>query len=143
MTIDYNKLAEMSLSDELFPRETALELLQSKDLDLLKLVSAAGEVLQKFFGKKVKVHQINNIQNGFCPEDCGYCGQSKDSDADINQYKMKSEDDIVAEAHAAKAKGVFRYCMVASGRGPSDKRAEQLSNVIVEQVSMSHVRDIN
>jgi len=130
MTIDYNKLSEMSLSGNLFPRETALELLNSDDIDILKLTVAAGEVRQKYFGKKVKIHQINNIQNGFCPEDCGYCGQSKDSEADITQYKMKSEDDIVAEAHEAKKKGVFRYCMVASGRGPNDKRADQLSNVI-------------
>lgn len=130
MSIDYQKWTELALENKPFPREDALSILASPEIDILKLTSAAGEVRLKNFGKKVKVHQINNIQNGYCPEDCGYCGQSKDSEADINQYKMKSEDDIVAEAHEAKKKGVYRYCMVSSGRGPNDKRTEDLTRVI-------------
>ena len=130
MTIDYAKWTEIALNNQPFPREDALTILTSPDVDILKLTAAAGEVRMKHFGKKVKVHQINNIQNGYCPEDCGYCGQSKDSDADINAYKLKTEDDIVAEAHEAKKKGVYRYCMVSSGRGPNEKKADELSRVI-------------
>ncbi|MCM8542949.1 MAG: biotin synthase BioB [Lentisphaeraceae bacterium] len=130
MSIDYQKWTELALENKPFPKEDALAILSNPDVDILKLTSAAGEVRLKHFGKKVKVHQINNIQNGYCPEDCGYCGQSKDSEADINQYKMKSEDDIVAEAYEAKQKGVYRYCMVSSGRGPNDKKADELTRII-------------
>jgi biotin synthase len=130
MIVDYAKWTEIALNNEPFPREDALFILNSPEIDILKLTAAASEPRVKHFGKKVKIHQINNIQNGYCPEDCGYCGQSKDSDADINQYKMKTEDDIVADAHDAKKKGVYRYCMVSSGRGPSDKKADELSRII-------------
>ncbi|MCH2206785.1 MAG: biotin synthase BioB [Lentisphaerales bacterium] len=130
MKIDYNKWTEQALNGEIMSREDALSILQSPDIDLIKLVAAAGEIRQNYFGKKVKVHQINNIQNGYCPEDCGYCGQSKESDADINAYKMKSEDDIIADALDAKNKGVYRYCMVSSGRGPNDKKADELTRII-------------
>ena len=61
MTIDYQKLTEIAHSDELFPRELALEILNSDDIDILKLTSVASELRLKYFGKKVKVHQINNI----------------------------------------------------------------------------------
>ena len=30
--------------------------------------------------RKVMVHVLNNVQNGLCAEDCGYCSQNKDSD---------------------------------------------------------------
>jgi biotin synthase len=130
MSINYSKWTEQALNGEIISREDALFILQSPEIDLLKLVSAAGDIRLKYFGRKVKVHQINNIQNGFCQEDCGYCGQSKDSDADINGYKMKTEDDIIADARDAKAKGVYRYCMVSSGRGPTDKKADELAHVI-------------
>ena len=100
------------------------------DIDLLCLVKAAGDVRMWTFGRKVKIHQINNIQNGLCPEDCGYCGQSKASTAPIRKYPMKREDEIVDEARDAKASGVYRYCMVASGRGPTDRTAQTLARVI-------------
>ncbi len=130
MTIDYAKWTEIAINNEPFPREAALTILDDPAIDILKLTAAAGEIRLKHFGKKVKVHQINNIQNGYCPEDCGYCGQSKESEADINQYKMKTEDDIIADAIEAKKKGVYRYCMVSSGRGPNDKKADELTRII-------------
>ena len=128
--ISYEKWAQIALSDRVLPREDALKMLQRPEIDILALAAAAGKVRMATFGKKVKVHQINNVQNGLCPEDCGYCGQSKISGAPIKKYPMKSADEIVREAHAAKASGVYRYCMVASGRGPTDKRAEELADII-------------
>ena len=130
MSVDYQKWTDIALSDQEFPREEALKVLTDENVDILKLASAAGDVRMKYFGKKVKVHQINNIQNGLCPEDCGYCGQSKDAEADLNMYSLKEEESIIQEAHEAKAKGVARYCMVASGRGPSAKRTEQLARIV-------------
>ena len=47
------------------------------------------------------VHVLNNVQNGLCPEDCGYCSQNKDSDSAIRKYAMKSDEAILAEAEAA------------------------------------------
>ena len=76
----YQTWTDRALAGEDFSREECLEILSSPELDVVKLASAAGDVRMATFGKKVKIHQINNVQNGLCPEDCGYCGQSKDSE---------------------------------------------------------------
>ncbi len=69
------------------------------------------------------VHVLNNVQNGLCPEDCGYCSQNKDSKAAIRKYAMKSDEAILAEAEPAAKAGATRYCMVLSGRGPDASSA--------------------
>ena len=76
------------------------------------------------------VHVLNNVQNGLCPEDCGYCSQNKDSDAAIRKYAMKSDDAIMAEAEAAALSGATRYCMVLSGRGPTVDRAKRIGKLV-------------
>lgn len=128
--INYEKWTNQALSGELFPRKDALTILTDPEIDILRLAAAAGDVRMATFGKKVKVHQIHNIQNGLCPEDCGYCGQSKEAIAPLNKYKMKNDDAIVEEAKEAKQRGVYRYCMVASGRKPNDKQTDQLVRVL-------------
>ncbi len=127
---NYQVWIEKSLNNEDFSREECLEILSNPEVDVLKLAAAAGEVRMKYFGKKVKIHQINNVQNGLCPEDCGYCGQSKDSDAPVDKYALKPEDEIVEEARQAKEKGVYRYCMVSSGTGLNQKRTDQFAKII-------------
>lgn len=130
MSINYQEWVKTALDGKDFSRDDALVILEDSGVDLLRLAAAAGEVRMAAFGKKVMIHQINNIQNGLCPEDCGYCGQSKISEAPLNKYAMKDEDEIVREAHEAKSRGAYRYCMVSSGRGPTDNTTKKLANVI-------------
>lgn len=126
----YNNLADQSIAGENLPKKTAFEVLSSPDIELLPLLNSAFEVRQKFVGKSVKIHIINNTQNGFCPEDCHYCAQAKTSEADIEEYPIKSDDEIMAEAKNAYEKGAFRYCMVFAGRGPNDKRTQHLARLV-------------
>jgi len=129
MSLNFENCAELSLSGKGFPRELALSILE-EDIDMLQLSSEAGKVRMTYFDKKVKVHQINNIQNGLCPEDCGYCGQSRDSKSEIKKYGLKKAEDLINGAIEAKENGAYRYCMVASGRGPTDKRVQDLAKTI-------------
>ena len=76
------------------------------------------------------VHVLNNVQNGLCPEDCGYCSQSRDSGSAIRKYAMKSEEEILAEAEAATRAGASRYCMVLSGRGPTIPMTHRLADAV-------------
>ncbi|MFA5060099.1 MAG: biotin synthase BioB [Candidatus Omnitrophota bacterium] len=128
----YATLAQKSISGESLSRQTALEILESGEIELLPLLDAAFEVRKKFTGKEVKIHIINNAQNGACPEDCHYCAQSKNSKAPIEKYRIKSDEEILAEAKEAYESGAYRYCMVFAGRGPSDARIEHLSRLIRE-----------
>ena len=130
MTAHFDHWISQALNGDCLSRQDGLRILEDASLDLLRLVAAAGDVRMAFFGRQVMLHRINNIQNGLCPEDCGYCGQSKISQAPVKKYPLKTEEDIIQEAHEAKAQGVYRYCMVSSGRGPSAARTQQLAQTI-------------
>jgi biotin synthase len=126
----YARLAARAL-DDLAPSEAeARWILDGEDALLLPLLHAAYEPRRRHFGNKVMVHVLNNVQNGLCPEDCGYCSQNRDSKATIGKYAMKSEAEILAEAeHAARA-GATRYCLVLSGRGPSLEATRRLAAIV-------------
>ncbi len=126
----YSRLAERALRDEPPTREDCLWILDGQDLEILPLLHAAFEPRRRHFGRKVMVHVLNNVQNGLCPEDCGYCSQSRDSEAAIRKYPIKSEEDILAEAEHAARSGASRYCMVSSGRGPSLERTKRLAAIV-------------
>ncbi len=126
----YARLAERALRDEPTTRAEALWILDGADVELLPLLQAAFEPRRRHFGRRVQVHVLNNVQNGLCPEDCGYCSQSRDSGAAIRKYPMKSDAEILAEAERAARAGASRYCLVLSGRGPSLERTRRLADVI-------------
>lgn len=129
--IDYNLFSTLSLNGELLSENQAKAILESPEIELLPLLQAAFLVRKKSFGRKVRVHILNNIQNGHCPEDCNYCAQAKSAEPkDIAEYPIKSDEEILAEAERAYESGAFRYCMVSAGRGPSNKRVEKLAQLI-------------
>jgi len=125
-----SRLAEQSLRDEPPNWDDALWVLDGEDVDLLPLLHAAYLPRARHFGRKVMVHILNNVQNGLCPEDCGYCSQSSDSAAAIRKYPIKSDAEIFAAAEHAAKSGASRYCMVLSGRGPTIERTRKLASLI-------------
>jgi biotin synthase len=126
----YERLARQALADEAPGRDDARWMLDGRDVALLALLEAAYTPRRSHFGNKVKVHILNNVQNGLCPEDCGYCAQRKGTTAPIRPYPMKPTEQILAEAEAAVSAGASRYCLVLSGRGPSLQRARELAKVV-------------
>ena len=126
----YAQLAERALQDEAPSAAEARWILDGDDALLLPLLHAAYVPRRRHFGNRVMVHFLNNVQNGLCPEDCGYCSQNRDSKATIQKYAMKGEAEILAEAeHAARA-GATRYCMVLSGRGPTLETTRRLAAIV-------------
>jgi len=133
----YARLAERALRDDPPTEAECLGILDGPDVALLPLLHAAFVPRQRHFGRRVMVHVLNNVQNGLCPEDCGYCSQSKRSDAAIRKYPMKSEEQILAEAARAAEAGATRYCMVLSGRGPTLATTRELA-ALVRKVKERH-----
>ncbi|MEO2237103.1 MAG: biotin synthase BioB, partial [Candidatus Poseidoniia archaeon] len=126
----YAALAERALAGDAPSDAQCRWILEGSDVQLLPLLHAAFEPRRKHFGRSVMVHVLNNVQNGLCPEDCGYCSQNKDSSAAIRKYAMKSEAEILAEAEAAARAGASRYCMVMSGRGPTLAGTRRLAEIV-------------
>ena len=126
----YAQLAERALADEPPTLDQSLWILDGDDVELLPLLHAAFVPRELHWGRKVMVHVLNNVQNGLCAEDCGYCSQSKNSDSGIRKYPMKSDEEIFAAAEEAAEAGASRYCMVLSGRGPTLERTHKLAGLI-------------
>jgi biotin synthase len=70
---------------------------------------------------RVQISQLLSIKTGGCPEDCGYCSQSVKYDTGLKASKLMEVEAVLADARAAKATGVSRFCMGAAWRNPKDK----------------------
>jgi biotin synthase len=127
---NFSSLAQKSLAGTALSREEALAVLQGEDGRLPELLQAALTVRERFFGRTVKICLLQNARSGLCPEDCSYCSQSAISTASINKYRLLPTDQLLAGARKAVEAGARRYCMVTSGRGPSDRDIEQLSEAV-------------
>jgi biotin synthase len=114
-------LADEVLAGRAVTRAEALAMLNAPDDDLLVLLDAAFRVRRRYFGRQVNLHVIRNAQSGNCTEDCSYCSQSARSTAEIERHAMESAEALVVGAREAAEVGAVKYCMVTSGRRPSEQ----------------------
>ena len=127
--LPWDSFVQRSLSGEGLTRDEARAILNVPDEELLAALSAAFEVRKAHFGKRVKVCILQNARSGLCQEDCHYCSQSSLSTASIDKYPMMAKEQLLdgaKRAYEAKAK---RYCMVTSGRGPTDDEIDYFCDV--------------
>lgn len=128
--MNYQALADKSIAGEALTREECYAVLRSPDDAVLQVLDAAYRVRRTFRGMKVHLHMLVNAKSGFCPEDCHYCSQSKISTAEIEKYPMMSVERLLEGARQAKAAKAKRYCIVISGRGPSDREVDHLARAV-------------
>ncbi|AUG75320.1 Biotin synthase [Kitasatospora sp. MMS16-BH015] len=123
-------LTAKGLRRELPTREEALAVLATTDDELLDVVAAAGRVRRQWFGRRVKLNYLVNLKSGLCPEDCNYCSQRLGSKAEILKYTWLKPEQAAEAAVAGVAGGAKRVCLVASGRGPTDRDIERVADTI-------------
>lgn len=110
--------------------EQAEEILASSNDEVLDLVAAAFRLRQRYFGKTVQLYFLVNAKSGLCPEDCGYCSQSKISSAGIEKYRMLSAEQLLDGARVAVERQSKTYCIVISGRAPSERELAAVETVV-------------
>ncbi|MFJ3945580.1 biotin synthase BioB [Streptomyces griseoaurantiacus] len=125
-----NTLVDKGLRRETPTREEALAVLATSDDDVLDVVAAAGRVRRHWFGRRVKLNYLVNLKSGLCPEDCSYCSQRLGSDTGILKYSWLKPEEASKAAAAGLAGGAKRVCLVASGRGPTDRDVERVAGTI-------------
>ena len=123
-------LADKAIRRELLTRSDALAVLASGDDELMDVVAAAFRVRREFFGRRVKLNYLVNIKSGLCPEDCSYCSQRLGSAADVLKYTWLKSGEVSAAAKAGVQAGAKRVCLVASGRGPTDRDIDRVCSAI-------------
>ncbi|RYG70986.1 biotin synthase BioB [bacterium] len=126
----FQNLAEKALRDEILTRDEARSVLCASDDQLDEILEAARTVREAYHGRRVKLCLLLNAQSGICPEDCGYCSQSKISTAPVQKYKLLPADKIIERANLAVEAGATRFCMAIAARGATEKDVAHLSEAI-------------
>lgn len=114
---------------EVTPAE-ALAVLNSEDEELLNIMQAAYHIRREYYGNKVKLNMIVSAKSGLCPEDCGYCSQSIVSEAPIEKYAWLTKDKILEGARESIRRKAGTYCIVASGRRPSNREIDHVAEAV-------------
>ena len=128
----WHELADRVLAGHQLTVEEGREILAADDAEVLDLMSAAYRVRSKYFGNTVQLYFLMNAKSGLCPEDCGYCSQSKVSDAEIPRYNILSRDKLMDGAREAYERGSKTYCIVISARGPNDREMKAVETIVPE-----------
>ena len=125
-------LAERVLAGLALSADEALAVLESPDEELLDLLAAAYRVRRRWFGNQVQLYFLMNAKSGLCPEDCGYCSQSKVSEAEIPVYNLLSRDKLLEGARLAAERKARTYCIVISARGPNEREMRAVTTIVPE-----------
>jgi biotin synthase len=117
----WDELSKRVLGGKLPTYKQALGILESADDDLLAVLHAAFTIRRHYFGRGISIHVIRNAKSGSCSENCSFCSQSAVSESEIPKYPMQSVEQILEGAREAHRLTAVRYCIVTSGRSPSEK----------------------
>ncbi len=128
----WNDLADQVLAGDPLSADQARGVLECPDDQLLALLAAAWRVRSRHFGNTVQLYLLMNAKSGLCPEDCGYCSQSKVSDAEIPKYNILSRDKLMDGARVAAERQARTYCIVISARGPNEREMAAVETIVPE-----------
>ncbi|MEZ6089730.1 MAG: biotin synthase BioB, partial [Pirellulaceae bacterium] len=94
----WDALAQRVLDGDPINRDEALSVLRADDSQLLDILAAAYRVRRRYFGNTVQLYFLMNAKSGLCPEDCGYCSQSKISTAQVPKYTILNREKLLDAA---------------------------------------------
>lgn len=126
----WHDLATRVLHGHEVTHDEALAVLSASDEELLDLLAAAYRVRRQHFGNTVQLYFLMNAKSGLCPEDCGYCSQSKVSEAEIPRYNLLSAEKLLAGARMAAEQQSKTYCIVISARGPNEREMQAITSIV-------------
>ncbi|WP_085993118.1 biotin synthase BioB [Oceanobacillus senegalensis] len=132
MLLNWSNLADRVISGEEITDEEGLSILNCPDDELLLLLQGAFKIRSHYYGNKVKLNMIINAKSGLCPENCGYCAQSSVSSAPVQKYTFVNKENILKGAERANHLNAGTYCIVASGRGPSNREVDTVTSAVKE-----------
>ena len=136
----WQALADRVLAGGAIDRAEARGILDSSDAELLDILAAAWRVRHRHFGNTVQLFFLMNAKSGLCPEDCGYCSQSKVSEAEIPRYNLLSAPKLLEAAKLAAEQQSKTFCIVISARGPTQREIDfvcQITPQIKQQYGLN------
>jgi biotin synthase len=98
------------------------EVLALYELPLAELVYRAQTVHRQHFDPaELQLSTLLSVKTGGCPEDCGYCPQSRRYATGVEDTPVLPLEQVLEAARAARAQGATRFCMGAAWRGPKER----------------------
>lgn len=89
----------------------------SGDVDVWSLMAAADTVRRARFGNSVHLCSIVNAKEGGCPEDCGFCAQSRHFSTHVQAKKFTPVEEIVSHSERAATRNASALGLVTATRG--------------------------
>ena len=123
----------MTALDPALPRYdwTLAEIEALFELPFAELVFRAASVHRRWFDpSEVQISQLLSVKTGGCPENCGYCSQSRHFETGVKATKLMEVDQVLADAAQAKAGGAQRFCMGAAWRDLKDRDVPRVAAMI-------------
>jgi biotin synthase len=88
--------------------------------DLWELMAAADRLRRARFGDEVHLCSIVNAKRGGCPEDCGFCAQSRRYSTGVGAERFLEPEAIVEASAKAGSQGSGALGLVTATRGLED-----------------------
>ncbi|MCH7978119.1 MAG: biotin synthase BioB [Acidobacteria bacterium] len=128
----WHQLSERVLQGKQISREEALHVLAVPQEELLELISACYRVRRHYHGQKIKLNMLINAKSGLCAEDCSYCSQSIVSKTGVERYPLQSREVLLEGARQALEVKAHTYCIVISGRRPTERELKAVTEAVRE-----------
>ena len=136
----WHDMATQVLAGEPLSADDALAVLSADDREVVDILAAAYRVRYRYFGRQVQLYFLISAKSGLCPEDCGYCSQSKVSEAEIPKYNLLTREKLLDGAQAAVDRQAKTYCIVISARSPSERELQSLEEIVPEIKARHNLR---
>lgn len=107
------------------------EIAQIYALPFTELLFRAAEIHRAHHrADEVQLCTLLSIKTGGCPEDCGYCSQSRSADSGVKATKLMDVQAVLQRAAQAKDAGSQRFCMGAAWRNPKDRDMPAIIEIV-------------
>ena len=109
------------------------------DKPLEELIEIANKITRENFDNKVEACSIISAKTGKCRENCKYCSQSIHNHAEIECHPLLDVETVKKAALSARENGATRFCIVTSGRKPTDSDFEKILEMIKAVASIDGI----
>ncbi len=124
------ELSDLVLDGQLLTREQGLVLAHWDESRLEELLDGADAIRRRHFGRAVRFCSIVSGKTGGCSEDCAWCAQSGRHRTHIPERTVRTDlDKIVGSARQSADNRAACFCIVNSGRRPTQADLEQLAAI--------------
>ena len=95
-----------------------------------ELITRANIVRRDNIGNVLEMCSVINAKSGSCSEDCKFCAQSAHHCVNIQEYSLKSEEDIISASQKAVENGAGRFGIVTSGNKLTKNEINSIASAI-------------